>query len=635
MIFTPLACVLLGIGSVILGLVWVVLDLFAGLVGRDVSAWLPLIVLLVVVALLMTRKWLATALAILLVVVVLAGLYVLLLLLGSLAWLPAPIIGISGMAVLLLLNGSVCWMTRSVSRTGSQARPGAQLPRRFFLALPKTALALAIGGLFTKAYFWDDPSRQWLLRDLLPYGDAGQKLTLAPPLATPLQDASHLNSSIVSEIRSPRTTAEIIQALKDARATRRKISLSGVRHSMGGQALGSHTLHLDMTRMDRVVYNASDQTVTVGPGATWKQIQTSLSHHGRAVRVMQDSNIFTVGGSLSVNAHGKDPRYGSLIESVNFLKLVLADGREVRCDKTQQQDLFSAVIGGYGILGVITEVNLLTTPNNSYTFSLLLVQTQALRETLEALGKNPANRLLEAHLSVDNERFLTESLIYVYTESRSLPRPADELQGENSIWLRKVIFQASRTSNLGKILRWELERRLTPLVEPRTVSRNTAMAVPVRFLQNPDSQTTDLLQEYFVPIAQADAFLANYKKLLRKYGIDLLNVTIRKVAQDTNALLAYAQTDMYGFVVYYKVARSSAGIQAIQAFTSELVAYLISLKATYYLCYGSYYTPSQLKAMYPEIRSLFALKTHYDPDTLFTNEWYEKYRGVLALFPVS
>lgn len=200
--------------------------------------------------------------------------------------------------------------------------------------------------------------------------------------------------------------------------------------------------------------------------------------------------------------------------------------------------------------------------------------------------------------------------------------------------LRKVVFQASRTSDLGKTLRWELEKRLTPLIDPKTVSRNTAMAVPVRFLQNPDPQTTDLLQEYFIPTAQVDTFLENYKKLIKKYTIDLLNVTIRKVAQDTNALISYAQTEMYGFVVYYKVPRTLAGIQIIQAFTSELVEYLISIKARYYLCYGSYYTQSQLTTMYPEIRTLFALKTHYDPDTLFTNEWYEIYRGGLSDSPI-
>src|SRR5207245_10185833 len=105
------------------------------------------------------------------------------------------------------------------------------------------------------------------------------------------------------EIRSPKTVADFIKAVKDAKSTNKKISLSGIRHSMGGQALGLNTLHLDMTHMDSVRYNTSDQTVTVGPGATWRQVQASLSLHSRAVRVMKDSNIFSVCEYLSVYVH--------------------------------------------------------------------------------------------------------------------------------------------------------------------------------------------------------------------------------------------------------------------------------------------------------------------------------------------
>jgi decaprenylphospho-beta-D-ribofuranose 2-oxidase len=634
MVFTRSTCVLFAIGSVILGLVWVLLDFFGALAGREIFSWLPLIVLLVVMALLMSEKWLAALFTMLLVMAALAGLFALLLVLGLLVFLPAPLIAISGALVLIGFNGSVFWVTRNVQRCGNQEQQKVRLRRRLLVTLPKTALAAGIGVLFGKAYFWDDPSRQWLLQDLLPHSGEAQKLSLAPPLAQLLQDASNLQSSVIHELRSPMTVAEVVQAVTDARSTHRKISLSGIRHSMGGQALGSNTLHLDMTHLDQVVYNEADQTVTVGPGATWKQIQTILSPRGRAVRVMQDSNIFSIGGSLSVNAHGKDPRYGSLIEGVNFLKVVMADGQEIQCDRTHQPDLFAAVIGGYGILGIITQANLQTTRNSTYLSSLMATSTDTVIEKLEALGKNPANRLLEAHLSVDNERFLTESLIYLYSEDNSLPPLADDLQAENSIWLRKVIFQASRTSNMGKVIRWELEKRLTPLVDPRMISRNTAMAVPVRFLQNPDSETTDLLQEYFVPTGQVAAFLARYKQLLKKHRINLLNVTLRKVVQDTSALVSYAHTDMYGLVVYYKVARTPAGVQSIQAFTRELVEYLIAIDARYYLCYGAYSTPAQLDAMYPQIRTLFALKAHYDPETLFTNQWYELYREDLAPAPV-
>src|SRR5262249_35995246 len=190
-----------------------------------------------------------------------------------------------------------------------------------------------------------------------------------------------------------------------------------------------------------------DQTVIAGPGATWRQIQTALSPHGRAVRVMQDSNIFSLGGSLSVNVHGKDPRFGSLIESVNYFKVVTMDGKEIRCDRTQNQDLFAAGICGDWFLCVITEVNLLTSENKAYAFSLTPTETQSLLDKLENMSKDPEMGLLEAHLSVDADHFLSESLIYAYAETQPSAQPPDDLTGENSIWLRKVIFQASRASN--------------------------------------------------------------------------------------------------------------------------------------------------------------------------------------------
>src|SRR5260370_9857546 len=137
--------------------------------------------------------------------------------------------------------------------------------------------------------------------------------------------------------------------------------------------------------------------------------------------------------------------------------MVNAEGKEILCDKAQNKDLFSAVIGGYGLLGIITEVNLLTTQNSIYAFSLIPTQTHSVIDTLESLSKNPENRLLEAHLSVDGERFLTESLIYTYADAKSSAKPKAELDAEKNICLRKVIFQASRASNFGKILRWEME----------------------------------------------------------------------------------------------------------------------------------------------------------------------------------
>jgi FAD/FMN-containing dehydrogenase len=65
-----------------------------------------------------------------------------------------------------------------------------------------------------------------------------------------------------------------------------------------------------------------------------------------------------VGGSLSVNAHGRYVGQGPLIESVRSIRVVLADGSLVEASRGTNRALFFGCIGGYGGLGVIVEATL-------------------------------------------------------------------------------------------------------------------------------------------------------------------------------------------------------------------------------------------------------------------------------------
>src|SRR6266516_5064043 len=225
--FTPLTCLLLTIGSMILGLEWSFFDFFVGMVVIDVYSWLPLIVLLGVVALLMTEQWATTALTLPLVIVSLYGLYYLLLVIGSIALIPASIIVPIVIVLLILLNGGVFWLTRRLLKAGKRKKENVHIKRRPFLKLlTRTTFSLAIGGLFIKAYIWDEPSKQWLLTDLFPNENETHKLTLSPPSGSLLDDASHLNTSIVVEISSTKTVSENIKAVKETKYNNKKVYLA-------------------------------------------------------------------------------------------------------------------------------------------------------------------------------------------------------------------------------------------------------------------------------------------------------------------------------------------------------------------------------------------------------------------------
>lgn len=65
-----------------------------------------------------------------------------------------------------------------------------------------------------------------------------------------------------------------------------------------------------------------------------------------------------MGGSVSVNAHGRYVGHGPMGHTVRALQLVLADGRVVEASPSHEPQLFAAAIGGYGAVGVVTEVEL-------------------------------------------------------------------------------------------------------------------------------------------------------------------------------------------------------------------------------------------------------------------------------------
>ena len=513
---------------------------------------------------------------------------------------------------------------KSIVRT-KKIRPNKKYVFIFIL------ITIIILSAFLIKMAWSNPQTRWLIADLFPREDKN-KLTIAPAIAvtssfpnavaTTINDASWLDQTTVAAVYQPKTAAEVTNIILYAQKLHKQIAISGIRHSMGGQAFLRDGIVLDMTKMDSVTYN-SDKTVTVGPGATWQQVQNVLDGYGRSVAVMQDSNIFTVGGSVSVNVHGKDPHYGSLIATINYLRVINPEGQEITVSRTQHPDLFKAIVGGYGLFGVITQVNLNTTEDASYQFSMKELNTKDLLNVLNANAADKTTGLMEVHLSVDRSNLFTKALLYRYSETPAPAiAPVSNTTGENNIWLRKAVFRLSETSDFGKYVRWEAEKYLTPLVEQKIVTRNTAMAVPVRFLEHTSSPTTDVLQEYFIPKDQFYNFLNYYKKVIIASNINLENVTIRKVNKDTESKLSYATDDMYAFVVYYSVDRDQDS--PLSSVTNQMMTYLNSIDGKFYLCYNADYSYSQLQQMYPEVISFIQLKQHYDPQTLFSSNWYER-----------
>ena len=454
-----------------------------------------------------------------------------------------------------------------------------------------------------------------------------------------INDVSCLDRTSVFGIVKITSVDDIKNALQFARENKLKVSMAGVKHSMGGQAFYKNNLVLDMKGFKKIQLNEDEKTITVQSGATWHDIQIFL-HPKYAVKAMQSTDIFTVGGSISVNAHGMDHLAGSVGSSIRSMRVMMADGSIVTVSPEKNVELFNLVVGGYGLFGVILDVDLEIVNNDIYTTERQLVSYKDFPRIFENEILPDKNLgLFYGHLSTAKASLLDEMIFYKYTKVDVGEAEIPPLGEVSNIKLRRLVFNFSKLGTLPMNLKWYLEKNVEPLLEsctivPRTqamgegeaclVSRNEPMHDSVQYTRNNLPDETDILHEYFIPRDQFIPFVDGLRQIVRDYDVNLLNASVRVIHPEKN-FLTYAPGEMYSIVLYINQPTTPEGNERMGVVTRTLIDLTADVNGRFFLPYQLQYTPQQLQRSYPMIRDFFAAKKEYDPEGLFTNTFYEKY----------
>jgi FAD/FMN-containing dehydrogenase len=442
-----------------------------------------------------------------------------------------------------------------------------------------------------------------------------------------VDDAGHMDATRVAEIVRPRTEDEIRAAVASAKARGLEVAIAGKRHSMGGQCLYRDALLLDMTSFDQVLaFDPAQQIVTVQSGITWCDVQSFLNPRGLAILVMQGPNVFTVGGSISVNAHGWDVRHGTVSQGVEWLRVLCADGSVQRCSRTENAELFHLVIGGYGLFGVILDVGLRVTENAGYQASTFETNAADLARAFDrsALGDERVE-LSEVDLSIAPSSLLDEAIGVAYARHPGRAACTDELATEQHATRDRFFIDLSRRWSAGKELRWWLQKRLEYPAANDTCTRNNVFRSPMGRLQHDSDGDADVLQEYFIPPHDLARFIDRVRAIVRELDVNLISATVRYVRSNDDAFLNYARRDAHAVVLYVNVKTSTQGRAESARATRALVDAALESGGTFYLPYVLAYDGDELRRAYPEIDAFFAAKRRLDPNELFMNELYAKY----------
>jgi decaprenylphospho-beta-D-ribofuranose 2-oxidase len=446
-----------------------------------------------------------------------------------------------------------------------------------------------------------------------------------------ISDYSRLHPVKVERIVQGREEEQLIALLHEAKGKNLTVSIAGQRHSQGGHTYYKDGIVVDMTPFNKILsVDPLARKIRVQAGATWKNVQDAINPYGLSVKTMQSQNIFTVGGSISINAHGRDIRNGSLIKTVDSFRLLTADGQIRQVSRTENADIFPLALGGYGLFGIILDVTLTLTEDEVYR---VLTEETSVSSYADYFRRqvqgNPDIHLHIARISVAPDSYLSDMYAINYRVDKGISLSAHSRLKTQEEWVvpTKLLFNLNRSFEWGKNLLWSMQKAYFTKQWNTIISRNNAMRSESEFMEYHEPGKNDLLQEYFIPVGEFSGFVQDLKTVLPQEHLNLLNITVRYVNRDQEAKLSYSRDDMFALVCLFNVPLSDLGQAATQQGIQRIIDNVIRHHGTYYLPYVSYPTLDQFRTAYPENKAFFAKKDEYDPGHLFMNYFYHQYRG--------
>ena len=464
---------------------------------------------------------------------------------------------------------------------------------------------------------------------------AGAAAQIAAPAKADLRlimnDASRLNPTPVIRHIRPKSDrqgdylAGLRAELKDAAASNRRVAVGAARHSMGGQSLPRDGVAVTFDTPWFEIDTAGE-IYRVSAGARWSEVIAKLDPLGFSPKVMQSNHDFGVASTFCVNAHGWPVPFGPFGATVRAVRLMLADGEVVECSREKNAELFGLAMGGYGLFGIILDLDVEMARNVLLTPTATLMPAEEFAPKFIALANDPAVLMAYGRLSVARSGFFSDAVLTSYRAVTPQPQALPGATSKGSLtWISNDLYRAQIGSEIAKRARWAAETRLVPRVGSGLATRNSLMNEPVSNLVNTSRVRTDILHEYFVPPERFREFLTACREVIPPAKTEFLNVTLRYIAADGTSAMAHSPKARIAAVMSFSQEMTVEGeIDMIQT-TERLIDRITAIDGAFYLPYRLHARRDQVEKAYPGTQRFVERKRSYDPKLLFCNAMWEAY----------
>lgn len=148
--------------------------------------------------------------------------------------------------------------------------------------------------------------------------------------------------------------ADVMVSVNFGRENNLLVAVRGGGHNGGGLGLCDQGMVIDLSGLKFIRVDTSNNTVRVGGGNLWGEVDHATHPFGLAVPAGIISSTGVGGLTLGGGVGHLSRKYGLTIDNLLEADMVLADGSFVTVNATQNTDLFWAIRGGGGNFGIVT-----------------------------------------------------------------------------------------------------------------------------------------------------------------------------------------------------------------------------------------------------------------------------------------
>jgi L-gulono-1,4-lactone dehydrogenase len=229
----------------------------------------------------------------------------------------------------------------------------------------------------------------------------------------------------------PRDREELAEAIGNATAAGRKVSVAGSGHSFTEAAMTDGTM-IDAGALSGVIdADRSSGLVKVGGGTVLADLNEELHRLGLAMENLGDIDRQTISGAISTGTHGTGAKLRNISSQVEGLEMVLGDGSIRELSAAGEPELLRAARVGIGALGAISAVTLRCVP----AFTLHRVDSPSPREEVFASFEERA--AAHDHFELFTFPYADSALVLERNRTDGPPRP----RGRAGAFLNDVVLE--------------------------------------------------------------------------------------------------------------------------------------------------------------------------------------------------